>query len=155
MSKVYVCADLHLRHEKVVKFRPWKTVEKHDRELIARWNSVCRKRDTIWVLGDVCLGSEEDLALLSQMLGSKRLVMGNHDMFNMIYYLPYFLKVYGAYEYGDAILTHMPVHENQFPRYRVNVHGHMHSKNLHDPRWKCVSMEQINYTPILLTEAVK
>ena len=37
----------------------------------------------------------------------------------------------------------------------INLYGHQHDKPTDDEHHRCVSVEMINYTPILLEEAIK
>lgn len=156
MNHVYVIADTHFAHRRVVEFRPWATVEEHDRELVERWNSTVRKDDSVWHLGDVCLGGRDKLAILRSLNGRKKLVMGNHDSYPHELYAEHFVRVFGVAEWGGCILTHVPVHPYQLDkRFRLNVHGHMHGARIEgDNRYRCVSAEQIDYRPKLLREVV-
>jgi len=46
--------------------------------------------------------------------------------------------------FGDVIISHMPVHPSQLEyRANLNIHGHLHSHVLPDPRYVNVSMEQL------------
>lgn len=48
--------------------------------LIHNWNAVVEPDDTVWVLGDVDMhGKDATLALISQLVGTKILISGNHD----------------------------------------------------------------------------
>jgi calcineurin-like phosphoesterase family protein len=48
--------------------------------LIWRWNSRVTPEDTVYVLGDVCMGKiDTSLALISRLQGEKILLAGNHD----------------------------------------------------------------------------
>ena len=154
MNRVFVIADTHFGHRKVVEFRPWPTVEQHDRELVERWNATVRKDDTVWHLGDVCLGGRDNLAIVASLNGIKKLVLGNHDSYPHELYVPHFRKIFGAAEWGGCVLTHIPVHPYQLDkRYRLNVHGHMHAARIvGDDRYRCVSVEQTDYRPRLLNE---
>jgi len=49
-------------------------------------NSVVQDHHAVVFLGDVCM-SRESLAIISQLKGSKRLVLGNHDQFSHQEYL--------------------------------------------------------------------
>lgn len=155
-NQVFVIADTHFGHRKVTEFRPWSTVEEHDRQLVERWNSVVRPSDTVWHLGDACLGGRDKLAVFASLNGIKKLVLGNHDTYPHDCYTPHFRKILGAAEWSDCILTHIPIHPYQLDtRYRLNVHGHMHAARIEgDDRYRCVSAEQIDYTPKLLLEVV-
>lgn len=153
MSETFFIGDTHFGHKGILKFsgtapfRPFSTIEEHDAELINRWNSVVSQGDKVFMLGDFCFGKRNlDVAIL--LNGYKVLVAGNHDMYATQDYLKFFHKVYGVCEYKGAILTHIPVHPSQFSRYFMNIHGHLHDKNLDDYRYFNVSAEQINLTPI-------
>ena len=157
MNKVYVISDTHFGHRKVIEFekehRPFSTIEEHDRELVQRWNAVVRKDDTVWHLGDVYFGGRDAHLVLAGLNGVKRLVLGNHDCYPIDLYQFYFRKIFGAAELRGCILTHVPVHPYQLEkRYKANIHGHMHSKKLDDPRYICVSVEQTGLAPKLLDE---
>lgn len=171
MSRIFVISDTHFGHKKILEFekiaRPFATIEDHDRELIARWNAVVTKRDTVWHLGDVYFGKDGHQAL-GELNGYKRLVLGNHDHYPLAIYQQYFGKIYGAAEYKDCLLTHVPIHECQMYRYRKNIHGHMHSKRVMkiqrrfepysddepDEQYVCVSAEHTGLAPILLDSVV-
>lgn len=152
-SRSFVISDTHFGHKNICAYeaghRPFSTVQEHDAEMVRRWNSVVTKHDTVWHLGDVLfgVGAFDTLRLLN---GNKKLIMGNHDHYPISRYLEHFSKVMASMEVGGCIFTHIPIHPDQFHRYRANVHGHMHSKSLPDQRYVCVSAEQIDLTPILL-----
>lgn len=154
MNRVFATSDTHFGHRKVIEFesthRPFKSIEEHDRELVARWNATVGKKNTVWHLGDVYLGGKDNHQILGELNGTKRLVLGNHDVYPLEIYQRYFSKIFGAAEYRHCILTHVPVHENQLHRYERNIHGHMHSKKLEDNRYICVSVEHTGLRPILM-----
>ena len=145
MSRVFVIADLHLGHHLVAKLRGFDNVFAHDNAIVENWNRVVTKRDVVYVLGDVFR-----LDRIPEMHGYKKLAMGNHDKFPAARYAEHFTKVAACFEFDGCILTHIPVHPNQFGRYRMNVHGHMHANCIEDPRYVCVSAEQFGMTPVLL-----
>ena len=131
MSEYFFIGDTHFGHKGIItfdgtkEFRKFDTIEEHDAELVRRWNSVVTKNDTVYHLGDFCFG-KRNLAIAAELNGCKKLIMGNHDMYATADYLQYFNKVYGAMEFKGALLTHIPVHESQFSRYDMNIHGHLH-----------------------------
>lgn len=152
-NRVFATADTHLCHARVIEFerehRPFTTIDEHDRELVARWNATVRPKDTVWHLGDVYLGGKDKHPILGALNGVKKLVLGNHDAYPLEIYQRYFSRIYGAAEYRHCLLTHVPINPNQFPRYARNIHGHMHSKRLDDPRYVCVSVEHWDLRPVL------
>lgn len=130
-QRCFVIGDTHFGHAKIITFEParfqFRTIEEHDETLIYRWNSVVNKRDTVWHLGGVLFG-RHSFAVLPRLNGFKKLVMGNHDQYPIALYAEHFTRIFGAAQLSDCILTHVPVHESQFHRYRANIHGHLHSK---------------------------
>lgn len=151
MSKVFVIADLHLSHRRLAQYRGFSDFQSHNAALIDAWNSVVNKRDVVYVLGDVW-----DCSHLKAANGFKKLAMGNHDLEKMENYLEVFSKVRSYFEYDNCLLSHIPVHPGQFHRYRMNVHGHMHTHKLEDPRYVCVSVEHCpGMAPMLLNKLIQ
>lgn len=75
-------ADQHFGHERIIELcdRPFSSVEHMNAELIRRWNEMVEDGDTVYVLGDLALGTiAETVPLTSQLRGNKILVPGNHD----------------------------------------------------------------------------
>jgi calcineurin-like phosphoesterase family protein len=167
----FVCADMHLGHKGIVNFlrpngekeRPWTDVEEMNEALIANWNSVVRPKDTVIVLGDFVI-NRSALPLAARLNGTKELVMGNHDTMRAEEYLVYFKKLHGVKVFDDYVMSHIPLHPaSVVPRYKGCIHGHLHNgvvqrstmETVKDHRYLCVSMEQINYTPVAWEVAKK
>lgn len=174
-GQLFFISDTHFGHRKIIQFeheaRPFDTIEEHDEQLIQNWNSVVRDRDTVWHLGDVLFGTRS-FELIHRLKGHKKLVMGNHDMYPTSRYLEVFDRLAGVLEIDGNICTHVPVHENQFGRYRYNIHGHLHSKTVKryanvetgigfmteqqdDTRYINVACEHIGLTPIAYEDLKK
>lgn len=81
--RTFFTADPHFFHRKINELadRPWSTVEEMHEGLIARWNSVVRPEDWVYVLGDVCFqtGTPGNLEIVQRLNGVLLLVPGNHD----------------------------------------------------------------------------
>lgn len=152
-TRVFFIGDTHFGHKNILKYtRPqFASIEEHNAVLIDNWNKTVRPNDTVWHLGDFCFG-RLNLNLAARLNGNKRLVLGNHDMYPATVYLQYFKSLHGATEYKGGVLSHIPVHPDQFYRYRFNIHGHLHTEVVEDVRYKNVSVERINFTPISLEE---
>lgn len=168
MSNTFLVSDTHFGHIGVTQFlradgtkvRPWDNIQDMDEALVDNWNSVVRPQDKVIHLGDVVI-NRKHLPTVGRLNGIKILVKGNHDVFRLEEFSPYFKDICGAKEYDKAILTHIPVHPQQLGRYKYNIHGHLHTEVVmrewrhhddvwyeEDERYRCVSVEQINYTPI-------
>jgi calcineurin-like phosphoesterase family protein len=165
MVKIYVISDTHFGHENSLKWldnkgnklRPFDTVEEMNNTMITNWNNTVKSEDHVYHIGDVVI-KKEYLELVKQLNGHKRLVAGNHDIFDTSLYLEAgFDKICGARAFPglQVILTHIPIHPDCIKEGWINVSGHLHSNNLDDKRYINVSVEQINYTPVLLEDILK
>lgn len=161
MSNVFLISDLHLGHKGICQFlnydrtkvRPWDDVEKMNEDLIDNWNKVVKPNDKVYNLGDVVI-NRKFLPLNLRLNGKKRLIRGNHDIFPTKEYIENgFDEIYGVRVLDSIILSHIPLAIDCITeRYGTNVHGHLHANSLKNPRYFCVSVEQINYTPIALED---
>lgn len=156
MSNLYVCADLHLGHKKILEFEPSRAVfsciEEHDLIIQENWNRTVTKRDTVLVCGDIAF-SRDAFNKFGSFNGRKILIQGNHDKYNVKEYLKYFQDVCSYVIKNRVIFTHIPIHHSQLEeRWDYNIHGHLHSKTLDDPRYICCSLERIGFEPILVSK---
>ena len=80
MPQTYFTADPHFGHENIIRLckRPFRTIEEHDNELVARWNARVSRSDTIYVVGDFAYRDDPE-RVLRRLNGQKHLVIGNHD----------------------------------------------------------------------------
>ncbi len=159
MSIVRFIADLHLGHTNMALHRGFSSVEEHDEHIIAKWNSVVTKRDITYILGDVTMEKSAPYPLLDRMNGVKHIVLGNHDRRqDAKRLLQYAESIAGMIQYKGVMLTHCPIHPMELDyRFNKNIHGHIHEKVVllngsPDPRYICVSCEQVDYTPKSLQE---
>ena len=82
----FFTSDTHFNHATIITFcnRPFKDVEQMNDVMIANWNSVIGKDDTVFHLGDFCLGgAAEWTKILDRLNGKIYLIMGNHDLKNI------------------------------------------------------------------------
>lgn len=123
-------------------------IVEHDQKIADLWNDVARKRDTIYVLGDVGF----DLELIKKLPGFKKLVLGNHDTLPVTDYLTAFHDVVGPVKYKQHWISHMPIHESELFS-RPCIHGHTHSNGIANEMYVNVSVEMtrgmlVNYQDI-------
>lgn len=84
-EKTFFTSDTHFCHENIIKFcnRPFNNAEEMNEKLIENWNSVIRKNDDIFHLGDFCYGScDKWIEIISRLNGNIYLILGNHDIKN-------------------------------------------------------------------------
>ena len=167
MATTFLISDTHFGHVGVTKFlredgtklRPWDTVEEMDEELIKRWNDTVRPNDKVYHLGDVVM-NRKALSTMSRLNGDKVLIKGNHDIFKLEDYTPYFRDIRAYHVMDGYIMSHIPVHSESKGRFRGNIHGHTHAynvivDNIPDLWYHCVCVEQIDYRPISFEEVKK
>lgn len=173
---IFFISDTHFGHSNILTFtddndnliRPgFHNIEHMNEHIIERWNSVVKPQDKVYHLGDFAFGQQTCHKVLPRLNGHKRLVRGNHDVYEIrkTYLISGgFEEVYGVRmlpEYG-IMMTHVPVHpQNLAGRWKVNVHGHLHVNHIKlpdskpDKRYINVSVEQINYTPVHIDDVKK
>lgn len=150
MSQVYVIADLHLGHAKLAQVRGFADVDAHDNAIVEAWNRVVRKRDTVYVLGDVFRTER-----VPELAGVKKLAPGNHDNRAITIYAGLFSQVRAYFDVHNCLLCHIPVHPSQFKRWSLNVHGHTHTRAMDDRRYVATSVEQCpRMEPMLLRNLI-
>ena len=165
MKTRFVISDTHFSHENAwAKFkladgsplRPFTSTEEMDETMVENWNNVVGPFDVVYHLGDVAI-SKRGLDLVKRLNGKKRLIRGNHDIYkDSDYYNVGFEQIHGVRVFVDKwIFSHIPLHPDSVAeRFRANICGHLHANKVKlsdgtvDPRYVCVSVEQINYTPV-------
>lgn len=134
MSNVYFISDLHFGHRKIIQFagdyREGDDYLENMHCIIGKWNKRIKKRDTVYVLGDVAF-SPEGLYAMQELKGIKYLVRGNHDQMGLDEYLQVFNDIYGIRSYKGYWLSHAPIHPVEL-RGRKNIHGHVHQNTVLD-----------------------
>lgn len=162
MSDIWVTSDTHFGHENILNFkdsvgnpvRDFSSVEDMDETMVSRWNQVVKKGDKVYHLGDVFFGSKDRFkSLWPRLNGSKRLVVGNHDDIKFLSSGGFFQKImmWRVFTEFGLILTHTPQHQSALTGKRtslINVHGHIHQNLSPEGPYKCVCVEQTNYTPV-------
>ena len=146
MVRTWFTSDLHLGHTNILKFQPnrrYRNLEEHNIGVIREINELVNPNDTLWIPGDVAFG-KGNLKYVKEINAKyKRLVLGNHDTYNVVDYISAgFSKVFGMVTYKEFILTHAPLHEQQLnTRYKYNIHGHMHNESIPDNRYVNVNWD--------------
>lgn len=163
MSLVYFISDLHLGHKNILNFsgeyREGSTVEEHDQILKEKWNSVVRKRDTVYTLGDIAFSQQKLKWFGEEFNGNKILVRGNHDKMHIRNYLQCFSDIHGVTKYKGYWLSHAPIHPDELYG-KKNIHGHTHFKVMQDngivdERYINVSIEMLNGYPKTLDQLIE
>lgn len=172
----FFTSDLHFGHLNIIKYcnRPFADTDEMDEYLIRAWNETVSATDTVFVLGDVALGSiDKSLSRLGRLQGRKILVSGNHDRCWMYskrsdewrerYLNEGFDEIHEEMVYDlageEVILSHFPYkgdsHEvERFPAARPEdagkwlFHGHVHDAFAQRGRQVNVGVDVRNFRPI-------
>lgn len=169
MKNIWVISDTHFDHANILKFADdagnlirgsrFSSVDEMNEHIIGRWNSVVKPGDKVYHLGDVVFGDDKEAWMKrhwSRLKGRKRLVVGNHDNIKLMSSGGWFDKVdlWRMFPEFGLLLTHVPVHpstlgENRFDGHlMLNVHGHIHQNASPPGNYRCVCVEQTDYTPV-------
>ena len=177
MRDTWIISDTHFRHEAILGFtdhngeytRPgFANAAEVDELIFENWNSVVKPNDIVWHLGDVLFGEDKLIWLennFKKLNGKKNLVVGNHDNIKLMSMFFKEVKLLHQDDDRDLLFSHIPMHPSQTKRPRpgvrsswedmpsfTNVHGHIHTNPSPEGPYKCVCVEQTNYTPVHIDE---
>lgn len=182
MPNIFLISDTHFGHANILNFkrydgtplRVFDNVAHMDSAMIDNWNKVVKPEDKVYHLGDVAMDGKY-LSHLGWCNGTKVLIKGNHDTAKLTKYQQYFKDVRAYHLLDNYALSHVPIHPESLSRWKGNFHGHLHANRVRmlpykaqdhenptqadnrgiDPKYYCVSVECIDYTPIEFTVARK
>ena len=168
----YFTSDLHIGHDKefIWKARGFNSIEEHDTEILKRWNSLISPEDTVFILGDLCMGGNEKEwnRIYKNLNGHMKFIHGNHDTKTKIerYINEYSMEDLGLvslYKYSKKrsfYLSHYPtlVSNHEDKKFLWCLSGHTHDIKLFENGCGCVynvAMDAHNCTPISIEQIIK
>jgi calcineurin-like phosphoesterase family protein len=132
--QVYFCADPHLGHRNIHKFRDVVSCEQNTKLFLNEAWKKLNKRSLTFYLGDVAM-DDDHLMLIDAFPGRRILVGGNHDdMTSFDLRKEVFEDIHGMIKYKEFWLSHCPIHPDEL-RGKKNIHGHVHKKTIPDNRY--------------------
>ena len=167
---IYFTSDLHLGHEKVIKYcnRPFTSIEEMDSVLIANWNSAVKNKDIVYFLGDFTLGNKVQAQKYFSQLNGKIFCIEtkkHHDRAwlkkeiylsknsHIIEYLPPIFEF--SYEKKYFVCTHFPMREwNKSYHGSFNLHGHSHANIPDTNRFIDIGTDNWNFFPVSIDRIV-
>lgn len=148
----YIISDLHVDHEKILKYenRPFETVKEMNEHLIDNWNKVVNPNDRVFLLGDVMFTHQPNkvIELLNKLNGNIVIVLGNHDaplkrLYDTHQYVDRKKKIYiagqiyepkvdvGFNKFEKVVMSHYPLYSwNAAFHGRKHFYGHIHSRKI-------------------------
>lgn len=168
MGATFFISDTHFGHGNILNFkrndgsplRAFGSCEEMDETMIKNWNDIVSPKDLVWHLGDVVM-RRAHLPILNRLNGRKKLLRGNHDIWKIHDFLPYFEEVASVHVLPEhrLIFSHYPLHPGGLYGGKINVHGHTHyqevvdvdpftDERFKDPRYINLCVEHTDYKPV-------
>ena len=157
----FFTADTHFKHTKILEYtnRPFNDVDEMDSEMIYRWNSVVRKNDVVFHLGDFAFASTLEIELLlSKLNGNIQFVPGNHDRQLLKVRNACILKPIHEIKIDECflVLCHYPmISWNRSFHGSFMLHGHSHGATTYpypNSRILDVGVDCHNFHPVSFEE---
>lgn len=154
-------SDHHFGHKNIIQYenRPFKTLDKMDEYMIAKWNQCVQPDDVCYIIGDFSFRSYiQTVELVQKLHGRKHLIWGNHDDWNRNRLMKLFDSVYdqAIIQLSNKIrvkLSHFPyvspdenpdrLRNRKFRPYNEGhwlLHGHVHSLWKINRQLKCINV---------------
>lgn len=161
-QSVLFWSDQHFFHKNIINYsnRPYESMEYMNDKLIQNYKENVKEDDIVVWGGDCSFGHTNiarDYIKSKKLPGYKILILGNHDfekntvkyrdleIFDEILMCDGFKYELDNKEY-DIIITHYPIDRSLLSENMLNLHGHIHEKNIGLP-YVNMSVEMLNYKP--------
>ena len=132
---IYFTADLHLGHKLLSKMRGYESVEDMNKDIINTWNSIVKKGDTVYVVGDFAFGKIDEIKeYRNKLKGKIHLIMGGHDYRNKINRLGSMFSSFSdikevKFNHKTIVLCHYSMRVWNRSHYNTyHLYGHSHCK---------------------------
>lgn len=179
----YYTSDTHFGHRFVSELRGFDSTDEHDEFLIEQINKTVKKGDTLWVLGDLSMGSVKQetyaLSLMKRVPSQLHFIAGNHDSVHPMHkkwwkMIPAFLEVFESVSpYSrmklagrELLMNHLPYHGDhqdvdRYDQYRMPdfgvplLCGHVHSAWQVDGAQFNVGVDMNDFKPVSQEEVIE
>ncbi len=163
-------ADTHFGHANIITHcsRPFTNADEMNEAIIARWNAIVAKSDTVYHLGDVLsfkhkeMGEARGRALLDRLNGTMTIAWGNHDD-----HCQWLKSRYHTVDYMDTrvegqrlVMCHYPFEswngrQPSHPGNSIHIHGHTHGMLRKMAGRVDVGVDCWGFNPVSLEEIVE
>lgn len=145
--KTFITSDWHFHHNKefIYRVRGFPNVKTMNLELVKRHNSLVSPEDTVYCLGDCCLGGpdfrDKNKELIESLNGNIHIILGNHDTTkkielyqscaNVVEVAPAAILKYRKYNF---FMSHYPaytgnIEKESLHQMTLNLYGHTHQQD--------------------------
>lgn len=168
---IFFTSDTHFGHANIIQYckRPFRDVSHMNEALIEKWNSKVGPGDTVYHLGDFCMGPKENVNIRKSLNGKVILVKGNHDKKNEIHLAAGFDEIHKRLEIVvdgyKLYLAHIPIHLDPGIRwypaelkttppeeYDYFLCGHVHEQWKRNGNTINVGVDVSDFVPLTLAE---
>ncbi len=161
-KRVLFWSDTHFFHGNIIEYagRPDTDFTSMNERLAKNYFDTVGKNDIVVWGGDCAFGNAQrarEYFMGMNFPGYKILIMGNHDfeksndawrnmgIFDEVMLVDGFnMNIDGVEK--ELIFTHYPIDKSLMTKSMVNIHGHIHEKNIGYP-WVNLSVEVVDYRP--------
>jgi calcineurin-like phosphoesterase family protein len=133
-------ADQHHGHKNIIRQcnRPWKSIDRMDRDIITNMNDALKPGDTLHHIGDFCWFGPDRMHFYETLMRKYRddvthhLILGNHDELNPFKYVKLgFASIHTSLKIDSAfghtfILNHDPCVHDIVKDIGILICGHIH-----------------------------
>lgn len=158
IKNIWFISDTHFGHANFLNFtndagnkiRLFDNVQQMDDCMMTRWNESIKPGDRVYHLGDVAMGNPAASRVVSKLHGSKRLVLGNHDVVkgDLVNHF-HKITMWRVFREHDFVLSHVPLREDNMIT-TFNLHGHIHQNPSPSARHMNLCVEHTDYKPLHL-----
>ncbi len=162
-EKIYFFSDAHFDHERIIMLcnRPFNSTREMNQTLVSNWQDTVGHNDTVFFLGDMCLGRDRNSIdyWLSKLSGNISYIRGNHDE-DIINHANVIHSHYGIkYNNYQFLVMHDPHRPKGYDGWII--HGDQHNNDLKNypfinQKNKTVNVcaELVEYTPLNLDRLI-
>lgn len=175
-GKIYLTSDLHLGHDRefIWKARGFNSIQQMNETIVETWNRTIDDDDDIYILGDVMLGSPDNIHYVERLRGRIHIVLGNHDTAKreeMYRNLPNVVEVAEVgirlkHKKHHFVLTHYPMMTGNLDddgkglkARTINLCGHSHTADKYQDMDKGIiyhcEVDAHNCYPILIDDIIQ
>ena len=142
---IYLASDFHFFHDRefIWKVRGFNSEMHMRNKYVTEWINTVKDNDDVYVVGDFCLGNDYEAIteLITSLPGRIHLIIGNHDTVGKLAFYKNFdniveityatMLVHNKRRfYLSHYLTETATLESNPKTCIINVHGHLHVRNM-------------------------